>query len=147
MLVACHTVPAAQPAVKQLSSDGVPSPHVPSLKTPAVSSVDLSDIPVGILGEWLCKAPFTLDTRTEFNVHWLRSHQLNSVWGDANLMCIEPIHLWRWIGTESELNSMFIHRITIKSRTATPPQTAASSSKLSLLGHHTRSIRRLRYEL
>ena len=53
--VACHTVPAAQQAVEQLSSCGGPSPHAPSLKTPAVSSVDLSDIPEGTLGEWLCK--------------------------------------------------------------------------------------------
>ena len=51
--VACHTAPAQQP-VEHLSSAGGPSPHVPSLKTPAVSSVDLSDIPDGTLGEWLC---------------------------------------------------------------------------------------------
>ena len=61
-------------------------------------------------------------------------------------MRIEPIHLWRWIGTESEPNSLFIHRITIKSRTVTPPRTA-TLSKLSRLGHHTRCIRRPRYKL
>ena len=53
VLVACHTVPAQQP-VEQLSSAGGPSPHVPSLKAPAVTSVDLSDIPEDTLGEWLC---------------------------------------------------------------------------------------------
>ena len=84
-------------------------------------------------------------TRTEFNVHWLCSH-LNLVWGDTNWMRIEPIHLWRWIGTESKTNSLFIHRKTIKSHTATLPRTA-TLSKLSLLGHHTCSIRCLRYEL
>ena len=47
-------MPAKQ-SVEQLSYDGGPSPHVPSLKIPAVSSVDLSDIPEGTLGEWLCK--------------------------------------------------------------------------------------------
>ena len=45
-------------------------------------------------------------------------------------------------GTES----LFIHRITIKSHTVTPPRTA-TLSKLSLLGHHTRTIRHLRYKL
>ena len=35
---------------------------------------------------------FTLDTRTKFDVPWLHSH-LNLVWGDANWMCIELIHL------------------------------------------------------
>ena len=89
--------------------------------------------------------PFTLDTRTTFNAHWLHSH-LNSVWGDANWMRIEPIHLWRWIGTELEPNSLFIHWITIKSCTVTPPRTATSSKHL-LLGQHTCSIHRLRYEL
>ena len=53
--VACHTVPAAQRVVEQLSFDGGPSPHAPSLKIPAVSTVDLSDIPEGTLGEWMCK--------------------------------------------------------------------------------------------
>ena len=50
---------------------------------------------------------------------------------------------------ELELNSLFIRRKAIKSRTITPPQTAALS-KLSRLGHHshhTRCIRRPRYEL
>ena len=52
--VACHTAPALQP-VEHLSSAGGPSPHVPSLKIPAVTTVDLSDIPDGTqLGEWLC---------------------------------------------------------------------------------------------
>ena len=46
----------AQQSVEQLSYDGGPSSHVPSLKIPAVSSsVDLSDIPEGTLGEWLYK--------------------------------------------------------------------------------------------
>ena len=45
--------------------------------------------------------------------HWLHSH-LNSVSGNANWMHIEPIYLWRWIGTESELNSLPIHRIDNK---------------------------------
>ena len=77
--------------------------------------------------------------------HWLRSH-LKSVWGDVNWMHIEPIHLWRWIRTKSKPNSLFIHRITIKSRTVTPPRTA-TSSKLSFLGHHTRCVCCLRKEL
>ena len=47
-------MPAQQP-VEQLSYDGGPSPHAPSLKVPAVPSVDLSGIPDGTLGEWLCK--------------------------------------------------------------------------------------------
>ena len=55
-----------------------------------------------------------------------------------------PIHLWRWIGTESEPNSLFIHRITIKSCTVTPPWTAAST-KLSHLGRHTCCICHPRY--
>ena len=50
---ACHTAQAQQP-IEQSSSAGGPSPHVPSLKTPAVPSVDLSDIPDGTLGKWLC---------------------------------------------------------------------------------------------
>ena len=53
--VNCHTAIPAQRSVEQLSYDGGPSPHVPSLKIPAVSSVDLSAIPEGTLGEWLCK--------------------------------------------------------------------------------------------
>ena len=61
-------------------------------------------------------------------------------------MCIEPIYLWRWIGTESEPNSLFIHWITIKSCTVTPPWTAALL-KLSRLGRHTRCIHCPRYEL
>ena len=79
------------------------------------------------------------------NVHSSHSH-LNPVLGDAHWMRIESIHLWRWIGTKSEPNSLFIHRITIKTRTVTPPRTA-TLSKLSRLGHHTRCIRRPRYEL
>ena len=51
--VNCHIAPAQQP-VEQLSSACGPSPHAPSLNVPAVSSVDLSDIPEGILGELLC---------------------------------------------------------------------------------------------
>ena len=47
-------VTAAQQAVEQLPSDGGPSPHAPPLKIPAVSLVDLSNIPEGTLGEWLC---------------------------------------------------------------------------------------------
>ena len=46
---------SAQQSVEHLSYAGGPSPHVPSIKTPAVSSVDLSAIPEGTLGEWLCK--------------------------------------------------------------------------------------------
>ena len=42
---------------------------------------------------------------------------LNLVWDDANSMCVEPIHLWRWIGNKPELSLLFIHRITIKSHT------------------------------
>ena len=53
--VAYYTETSAQPAVEQLSSDGSPSSHVPSLKIPAVTTVDLSEIPEGTLGEWLCK--------------------------------------------------------------------------------------------
>ena len=79
------------------------------------------------------------------NAHSLCSH-LNLVLGDAHWMHIESIHLWRWIRTESEPNSLFIHRITIKSRMVPPPQTA-TSSKLSRLGHHTRCICHPRYEL
>ena len=62
-------------------------------------------------------------------------------------MRIEPIHLWRWIGTESELNSLFIHQITIKSHTVTPSWTA-TSSKLSLLGtiHAVFAIRDTNYD-
>ena len=45
--VACHTATAQRP-VEHLSSAGAPSPHVP---TPAVTTVDLSDIPDGTLGE------------------------------------------------------------------------------------------------
>ena len=45
----------AQQSIEHLSYDGGPSPHVPSLKTPAVTIVDLSGIPEGTLGEWLCK--------------------------------------------------------------------------------------------
>ena len=55
--------------------------------------------------------PFTLDTRTEFNLHWLRSH-LNLVWGDTNWMRNEPIHLWRWIGTEFIVYSSKNNKIT-----------------------------------
>ena len=40
------------------------------------------------------------------------------------------------IGTESEPNSLFIHRITVKLHSVTHPQTAALS-KLLCLGHHT----------
>ena len=65
----------------------------------------------------------------------------DSVRGDANWCAFNRIHLWRWIGTESEPNLLFIHRITIKSRTVTPPRTA-TLSKFSRLGHHTRCIRR-----
>ena len=54
MLVAFHTAPAQQP-VEHLSSADGPSLHVLSIKPPAVLSVDLSDIPEGTLGEWLCK--------------------------------------------------------------------------------------------
>ena len=55
-----------------------------------------------------------------------------------------PIHLCRWIGTESEPNSLFINWITIKSCTVTPPWTAILS-KLSRLGRHTCCICRPRY--
>ena len=79
------------------------------------------------------------------NVHSSCSH-LNPILGDAHWMCIESIHLWRWIGTKSELNSLFIHRITIKSRMVTSPRTA-TLSKLSCLVHHTRCISCPRYEL
>ena len=48
--VACHTAQAQQPFEQSSSACGH-SPHVPSLKIPAVSSVDLSDIPDGTLGE------------------------------------------------------------------------------------------------
>ena len=50
--VACHTVPAVQQAIEQLSCDSGPSLHAPPLK---MLAVDLSDIPEGTLGEWLCK--------------------------------------------------------------------------------------------
>ena len=63
----------------------------------------------------------------------------NSVRGDVNWMRIQ-----RWIGTESELNSLFIHQITIKSHTVMPPWTVALS-KLSRLGRHTCCIHRPRY--
>ena len=89
--------------------------------------------------------PFTLDPRTKFNAHRMHIHRIHT-WIRFWVMRIESIHLWRWIGTESEPNSLFIHRITIKSRTVTPPRTA-TLSKLSRLGHHTRCIRRPRYEL
>ena len=70
---------------------------------------------------------FTLESglgRCELKVYWTNPH----------------------MEVESEPNSLFIHRITIKSCTVTPPQTA-TSSKLGLLGHHTCSIHHLRYEL
>ena len=51
----CRTVPAVQQAVEQLFSVDGPSLHAPSLEILAVSSVDLSDVPEGTLGEWLCK--------------------------------------------------------------------------------------------
>ena len=54
VLLVTHAAPAQQP-VEQSSSAGGPFPHVPSLKAPAVLSVDLSGIPDGTLGEWLCK--------------------------------------------------------------------------------------------
>ena len=52
----------------------------------------------------------------------------------------------RWIGTESEPNSLFIHQNNNKITHSYTPQTAASS-KLLLLGHHTCCICCLRYEL
>ena len=79
------------------------------------------------------------------NAHSSCSH-LHPVLGDAHSIRIESIHLWRWIGTESEPDLLFIHWITIKSRTVTPPRTA-TLSKLSRLGHHTRCIRHPRYEV
>ena len=79
------------------------------------------------------------------NAHSSCSH-LNPVLGDAHSMRIESIHLRRWIATESQPNSLFIHRVTIKSCMVTPPWTA-TLSKLSRLGHHTCCIRRPRYKL
>ena len=76
--------------------------------------------------------PFTLDPRTKFNAHRMHIHRIHT-WIRFWVMRIESIHLWRWIGTESEPNSLFIHRITIKSHTVTPPRLL----KLSRLGHHT----------
>ena len=57
------------------------------------------------------------------NAHSLCLH-LNPVWGNVHWMRIESIHLWRWIGSELKPNSLFIHQITIKSRTVTPLWTA-----------------------
>ena len=54
LCVACHTAPAQQP-VEQLSSAGGPSSQAHSKQAPAVTTVDLSDIPDGTLSEWLCK--------------------------------------------------------------------------------------------
>ena len=93
--------------------------------------------------------------RTELNAHRMhiefglsRSHWLLWIrfWSDANWMRIDSIHLRRWIGTESQPNSLFIHRITIKSRTVTPPWTA-TLLKLSRLGRHTHCIHHPRYKL
>ena len=53
---------------------------------------------------------------------------------------------WNQIATESQPNSLFIHRITIKSRMVTPPWTA-TLSKLLHLGCHTHCICCPRYEL
>ena len=89
------------------------------------------------------KGLFTLDPRSEFNAHSSCSH-LNLVW--VMRMRIESIHLRRWIGIESQPNSLFIHQIMIKSSTVTPPWTA-TLSKLSHLGCHTHCIPRSRYEL
>ena len=66
--VACHTAPAQQQPVEQSSSVGGPSSHVPSLKTPAVSPVDLSGIPDGTLGEWLCKHTIYMTCYIEYHV-------------------------------------------------------------------------------
>ena len=98
-----------------------------------------------------CKGLFTLDPRSIFNAHQMHIHCvhtwiLNLVWGDVHWMCIESIQLWRWIGTESEPKSLFIHRITIKSRTVTPLWTA-TLSKLCVWGHHKCRICRPRYKL
>ena len=52
--VDCHIAPAQQP-IERLSSVCGPSPYASSLSVPAVSSVDLSDIPDSILGKLLFK--------------------------------------------------------------------------------------------
>ena len=65
------------------------------------------------------KGLFTLDTRTEFNVHWSHSHFALTI--RFGVMRIEgafnPILLWRWIGTK--IGTEFIV-YTIKSRTVKP---------------------------
>ena len=67
---------------------------------------------------------------------WLRSH-LNSVWGNVNWMCIEPIHLWRWISTELlEPSFNWIHCLFFKI-THSYTQRTAALLKLLCLGHHT----------
>ena len=79
---------------------------------------------------------------------------------EPNSMHIGCVHTWIRFGAMRiecalnqstsggglEPNSLFIHWITIKSHTVTPPRTA-TLSKLSLLCRHTRSIRHLRYKL
>ena len=66
------------------------------------------------------QGPFTLDTRTEFSVHSMHIGCIHT-WirfGALQIECALKEVDW-WIGTESELNSLFIHRIhvTIKSCT------------------------------
>ena len=93
------------------------------------------------------QGPFTLDTRTKFNVHWLHSH-LNSVWGDVNWMCIEPIHLWKWIGTEFIVNNNKtmhsyapINSNIIEAFTSRPPYTLYSPSKIrTMMAYHAETL-------
>ena len=91
------------------------------------------------------QGPFTLEPRMRIKCAFV-TFTLESGFGRCAFNAHRVIHLWRWIGTESEPNSLFIHRITIKSCTVTPPRTA-TLLKLSRLGHHTCCIRRPRYEL
>ena len=97
--------------------------------------------------EWIYpnEGLFTLDPRSEFSAHRMCIRCVHT-WIRFGAMRIEWIHLWRWIGSEFEPNSLFIHRITIKSCMVIPLWTA-TLSKLYVWGHHTCCICRPRYEL
>ena len=101
---------------------------------------------------WKSKGLFTLDPSSEFNVHRMRIRRVHT-WirfGVIHIGCAlsqSTLEVdWNWIGTESEPNSLFIHRTTINLRMVTPLWTA-TLSKLCIWGHHKCSICRPRYEL
>ena len=89
LLISCTYLPKPQPWVYQTSKEFI------------TSTWNISDLyscwHLWCLAQARYKGLFTLDTRTEFNVHWSRSHfALTIRFGAMRIECaFNPIHLWR----------------------------------------------------